>query len=179
MIRPVRVLGAIPMAAAVISGDASAQGSKYLYLGGGATMPIGGYKEFAKTGWMGSVGLGTSLGSGNMFGFVDGFYGENSHDDVEDESTTLIGGGVNLGLRSAGSTHFYGYVGAGMQNHKYNPAEGEGGSETKPYGRAAVGIGAGSGTVSFWAEVGVLQGFGGDGGNTAYLPILAGSSIGW
>lgn len=179
MVRPVRVLGAVLVAATIIGAEASAQGSKYLYLGGGATIPMGDYKEFAKTGWMGSIGLGTSLGSGNMFAFVDGFYGKNSHEGVADESTTLLGGGVNLGIRTSGVTHLYGYAGAGMQNHKYNPAVGEGASETKPYGRAAVGVGTGSGRVSFWAELGVLQGFGGDGGNTAYLPILAGISIGW
>jgi hypothetical protein len=180
MVRPGRVIVAALVAALAFAAEGSAQGGEtQLYLGGGATMPIGDYKEFAKTGWMASVGLGRTFGSGSVFGFVDGFYGKNSH-ETEDESTTLMGGGANIGISMVGAgPRLYGYAGLGMQNHKYNPAGGgDGGSETNPYARGAIGVSVGSGKTTFWAELGMLQGFGGDGGNTAFLPIMAGISIG-
>lgn len=180
MRRMLRLAGAVVVAMLALSQSSAAQ-SKFLYIGGGATMPMGDYKEYAKTGFMADVGLGTNIGSsGKMFGFVDVIYGKNSH-DTTDESTTLMGGGANIGMQSSGaSTRIYGYVGAGMQNHKYNPAGGgDGGSETKPYGRGALGLSFGSGKTTFWVEAGVIQGFGGDDGNTAYMPIIAGVSIGW
>lgn len=180
MSRMVHVLALAVLVSWAGAGSAAAQ-NKFLFLGGGLTMPSGDYKEYAESGFMAGAGVGTSIGSsGKVFGFVDGFYGKNNH-DFEGESTTLMGGGVNVGVQSTGSSaRVYGYAGLGMQNHKYNPAGGgDGGSETKPFGRAAVGISLGSGKVTFWAEAGMLQGFGGDDGNTAYMPILAGISIGW
>lgn len=180
MLRQLRVTGLVLVGLLAAATGAMAQSGKYLYLGAGMTMPMGDYKEYAKTGWMGSIGLGTDLGSsGSLFGFVDGFFGKNSHDD-EGDSTTLMGGGLNLGVQSQGGpARVYGYAGLGMQNHKYNTTGvGDGASETKPYARGAVGLSLGSGKTTFWVELGMLQGFGGDGGNTAYMPILAGISIG-
>lgn len=181
MLRMVRVLSLVLSAACLTAGAAAAQASKFLYVGGGMTMPTGDYKEYAKSGFMADVGLGTNVGSsGRVFAFADIFYGKNNHED-DDGSTTLMGGGANLGIQSSGSsTRIYGYAGLGMQQHKYNPpGGGDGGSETKPFGRGAVGISLGSGNTTFWAEIGMIQGFGGDDGNTAYMPILAGISIGW
>jgi hypothetical protein len=180
MVRPVRLLGAVIAATLVLTAEGAAQGgSNSLFLGGGATVPMGDYGDYAKTGYMASVGVGRDFGSGRVFAFVDGFYGKNSH-ETEDESTTLIGGGANIGISTTGSSpRFYAYGGLGLQNHKFNPAGGgDGGSETNPYGRGAVGISLGNGSTTFWIEVGMLQGFGGDGGNTGYLPLLAGVSIG-
>jgi hypothetical protein len=162
-----------------------AQAGKYLYVGGGATLPMGDYKDFgggdgAKTGFMADVGLGTNLGSsGKMFGFVDMFYGKNSH-DTDDESTTLIGGGANIGMQTSGtSSRLYGYVGGGLQSHKYNAAGGvDGGSETNPFARGALGISLGSGNTTFWLEAGYVLGFGDEGAKTSYVPLLAGISIG-
>lgn len=181
MHRMSRVLGGVMVAMLAMSQSSAAQSTKYVYLGGGLTMPSGDFKDFAKTGWVADVGLGTSLGSsGRVFGFVDVFYGKNDH-DTDGDSTTLMGGGANIGIQSTGSSaRVYGYAGLGMQNHKFNTdGVGDGESETKPFGRGAVGISLGSGNTTFWAEVGMVQGFGADNGNTAYLPIMAGISIGW
>lgn len=181
MLRSARALFLVLAAFTVGSSTALAQASKFLYVGGGLTMPSGDYKEYAKSGFLADVGLGTNVGSsGKMFAFVDIIYGKNNHDD-EGDSTTLMGGGANIGIQSTGSSaRIYGYAGAGMQQHKYNPSGGgDGGSETKPYGRGAIGVSLGSGNTTFWAEVGMIQGFGGDDGNTGYMPIIAGISIGW
>lgn len=179
--RPMRMFGGVLAVLTSLSATASAQvPSTSVFVGGGATVPIGDYKEYAKTGFLADAGIGRTFGSGRVFAFADVFYGRNSH-ETADESTTLLGGGANVGLSStAGTVRPYAYVGLGMQNHKYNPAGGgDGGSETKPYGRGAVGLSLGSGKTTFWVEAGLIQGFGGDDGNTGYLPIQAGISISW
>jgi hypothetical protein len=176
-----RMFGGVLAVLTSLSATASAQvPSTSVFVGGGATVPIGDYKEYAKTGFLADAGIGRTFGSGRVFAFADVFYGRNSH-ETADESTTLLGGGANVGLSStAGTVRPYAYVGLGMQNHKYNPAGGgDGGSETKPYGRGAVGLSLGSGKTTFWVEAGLIQGFGGDDGNTGYLPIQAGISISW
>lgn len=185
MPRLVRVLALALLALVMVTTLGAAQATKFFYLGGGATIPTGDFKDFgagdgAKTGFMADVGIGTSVGSsGRVFAFADVFYGKNNH-DTADESTTLTGGGVNIGIQSSGTAaRVYGYVGAGLQSHKYNPAAGESDSETKGFGRGAVGVSLGSGKTTFWAEIGMVQGFGADDGNTTYLPLLAGVSIGW
>lgn len=181
MNRSMRVFGGVFLALAALSVTAEAQGpSTWVFAGGGATIPIGDYGDYAKTGFIADVGLGRTFGSGRVFAFADVFYGKNNH-ETADESTSLIGGGGNIGISStASSARPYAYVGLGMQNHKFNPAGGgDGGSETKPYGRGAVGVSLGSGKTTFWIEAGLIQGFGGDDGNTGYLPIQAGVSISW
>lgn len=182
MLRTVRVLGLILLTGVAGTTIASAQAGKFLYVGGGLTVPAGDYKDDgAKTGFVADVGLGTNVGSGGrLFAFADIFYGKNNYPDDEG-STTLMGGGANIGIQSSGSSsRVYGYGGLGLQQHKYNPpGGGDGGSSTKPYARGAVGISLGSGNTTFWAEVGYLMGFKDEGYSTAYLPIMAGISIGW
>lgn len=179
MLRLVRILALVVIVGFLGWNEAGAQTRPWLALGGGLTSPIGDYKEYAKTGWVADVALGRKLGgSGNLEAFADVFYGKNNHDD-EGDSTTLMGGGLNLMVTSTGSAaRVYGYGGLGMQNHKYNTTgAGDGESDTKPYARGALGISLGSGRTTFWVELGIVQGFGGDGGNTAYMPILAGIGI--
>jgi len=181
MLRLARVLALALCAALVGASAATAQANKFIYAGGGLTVPAGDYKDGgAKTGYVADVGLGTNLGSGRLFAFADVFYGKNSYPNDEG-STSLMGGGANLGVQSSGSSsRVYGYAGLGMQQHKYNPpGGGDGGSSTKPYARGALGISLGSGNTTFWAEAGYLMGFKDEGYSTAYLPIMAGISIGW
>lgn len=181
MVRSVRIMGVLLAATTLLVGTASAQGpSTWVFAGGGATMPMGDYGDYAKTGFMADVGVGRNFGSGRVFAFADIFYGKNNH-ETEDESTTLTGGGLNIGISStAMKARPYAYAGLGMQNHKYNPAGGgDGGSETNPYARGAVGVSIGSGKTTIWVEAGLIQGFGGDDGNTGYMPVLAGISISW
>lgn len=181
MDRSRRVFGVLALALIAFSATAAAQGpSTWMFAGGGMTVPIGDYKEYAKTGFFADVGVGRTFGSGRMFAFADLFYGKNNH-ETADGSTSLVGGGLNIGISStAEKARPYAYAGLGMQNHKFNPAGGgDGGSETRPYGRGAVGVSLGSGKTTFWIEAGLIQGFGGDDGNTGYLPIQAGISISW
>lgn len=181
MVRSVRIMGVVLAATTLLVGTASAQGpSTWVFAGGGATMPMGDYGDYAKTGFMADVGVGRNFGSGRVFAFADIFYGKNNH-ETDGESTTLIGGGANIGISStAAKARPYAYVGLGMQNHKFNSdGAGDGESETKAYGRGAVGVSLGAGKTTFWIEAGLVQGFGGDDGNTGYVPILAGVSISW
>lgn len=181
MRRRVRVFGAVATFVVGLTAVGMAQGpSTWVFAGGGATVPIGDYGDYAKTGFLADAGVGRTFGSGRVFAFADIFYGKNTH-ETTDESTSLLGGGVNIGISSTASTvRPYAYAGLGMQNHKFNPAGGgDGGSETKAFGRGAVGVSLGAGKTTFWIEAGLIQGFGGDGGNTGYVPIQAGVSFSW
>lgn len=175
MRRMLRLVGAVMVAMLALSQASAAQTTKFFAIGGGLTVPTGDYKDYAKTGWVADAALGTNIGSsGKVFGFVDVFYGKNDH-DTDGDSTTLMGGGANIGIQSTGSSaRVYGYAGIGMQNHKFNSdGAGDGESDSQVFGRGAVGISLGSGRTTFWAEVGMIQ------GDTAYLPIMAGISFGW
>ena len=48
-------VGLVVLAAAVIPATASAQ---FVYVGGGANIPVGDFKDYAKTGWIAQAGLG-------------------------------------------------------------------------------------------------------------------------
>lgn len=164
---------------ALVAGDAAAQGRTFLSLGAGATIPTSDYGDYAKTGWMGGLGVGTAVGSGNMFVMASGFFGKNSHEGEDNSSTTLMGGGANIGMMSSGErARLYGYVGGGLQNHKYNPSgDDEGDSEAKPYANGWVGVSLGSAKARPWIQGGMVMGLGGE--KTSYFGVMAGISIGW
>lgn len=152
-----------------------AQSRKFVSLGGGLTMPTGDFKneEEAKSGWMTGAALGTGIGSGNLFVMASGFYGKNGSDHAEDETTTLTGGTLNVGLMSGGEmVRLYGYAGAGLQHYKNNEHLEDNG--TSVLGNAAVGLNIGRGTTRFWVQGGLAM-------NTtaSYIPVLAGISIGF
>ena len=68
------VLGALAMTA--ISSRAEAQN---VFWGGGPSVPLGDFKDDAKTGWLLQGGLGFDLGSSGIFAEAEGFFGSNSH----------------------------------------------------------------------------------------------------
>jgi hypothetical protein len=152
-----------------------AQARKFVSIGGGLTMPTGDFKndEEAKSGWMTGAAFGTGIGSGNLFVMASGFYGKNGSDHDEDETSTLAGGTVNLGVMSRGEmARIYGYVGGGLQNYSNNEHQEENG--TSVLGNAAVGVNIGRGNTRFWVQGGLAMNK-----TASYIPVLAGISFGF
>ena len=123
-----RILSVLAAAALALAAPATV-GAQQLYISGGATFPTGDFGDYANTGWQIAGGIvfsdvytqGLSLG-------VDGFYGENSHDDfstspgdVTDTKTNPYGiMGIAMYDFSAGTVDPYIFGGAGWLAHKYS-----------------------------------------------------------
>lgn len=167
------VIGGLTLAA----GSLSAQGRRFVSVGAGATIPTGDYGEYARTGWLGAAAVGTGVGSGNVFVMGSAFYGRNSHEGTDAGSTSLYGALGHVGLMGPGeAARLYGYVGGGLQVHKYNAPDAlgdYGDSETQAMGTAAVGVSVGRSATRFWVQGGIAV------GDTSYLHVLAGVSVGF
>jgi hypothetical protein len=156
----------------------SAQG---VFLGGGATIPTGDYGDYADVGWMAEAGISFPMNEEGVYLFGDGLYGSNSHSDHEGDKTNLLGilGGVELDLSEEGSAGVFLFAEAGILRHTYKSDEfpDEEGTDTG----FAFGAGAGYGfplgeTLNGWVLGRYLQGqF--DGGNTAFVGLMAGVSF--
>lgn len=121
-----------------------------LYAGVGPSFPMSDYGDYAKTGFLAVAGVEFGLGDGPLRLFGEGFYGQNSHEDLSVGSVTVEGGKtnplgamggllVNLGSDDGPGVYFFGQ--AGIMVHKYSPPEGEGDSES------AIGFGGGGGVT--------------------------------
>ena len=93
-----------------VPSHAQAQGS--LYLQGGATFPSSEYGDFAKTGWMAIGGYVFDVSGGIALG-VEGFYGQNSHDDYDITGTLSTGALFSsvAGAAAGDRTDLYGGMG--------------------------------------------------------------------
>lgn len=172
------VLGAL--AALALAAPAQAQSTPFVYFGGGLSLPMGDFKDGAKTGWLANAGLGVSVGTkGLMVGF-DAFYGSNKWKAGLDGKTDLL-----IGLGTVGYTigtadqkvrpYILGSV--GFMNNKAKPGTGTSVSET------AIAFGGGAGLLfkmgaksSFFAEGRYLTASK-NGGTTAFVPVLVGITI--
>lgn len=175
MIRSARVVAAAALMLCLAQGDLTAQ-EKWIGFGGGATVPVGDYADFAKTGWMGGAAFGVALGEKGAFLEFVGFYGRNDYDDTSGDVTALYGGTANVGLMSRGeAARVYGSVGGGFQVHHYSPGSSTGGgsdNDGQPMANAAVGVSFGRGTTHFFVQGGIVI------AGTKYIPLIAGVSIG-
>lgn len=175
MLRLFRVFAVAGLLVFAGSVSLEAQSRKFVSIGGGLTMPTGDFKnaEEAKSGWMTGAALGTGVGAGNLFVMASGFYGKSGSDHDADETHTLTGGTLNLGMTSPGEMmRVYGYVGAGLQNYKNNEHLEDNG--TSVLGNAAVGLNFGRGTTRFWVQGGLALNK-----TASYIPVLAGISFGF
>jgi len=162
-------------AATLVSTTAQAQAAA-IVLGGGATVPIGDYGDYAKTGWMGVGGVVVPIGDQGLFVGGEFLYGSNKHDDGTGDKTNLYGGlaglGYRVGDRSKPGVFFFGL--AGGLNHQYKP-----GSSTESSSnewKFAFGGGGGFdipvGKASIWVQGRIISR-----SDTKFIPILAGITI--
>ena len=139
-----RIATAVAGAALVLVSAASAGAqakTSFLVLTGGASLPMGDYKEYAKTGWMAAAGIGYNV-TNKVFVAALGNYGSNSH-ETEGDKTNLIGVGGTAGMSFGSETakmlpYVRGIV--GYLNHQYKSDNAESESEWKPMFGAGAGL---------------------------------------
>jgi len=156
--------------------DAAAQG---VYFGAGATFPTGDYGDYAKTGYVGVAGISFAVGPRGLSVFGEGFFGQNSHKDVDGDKTYPYGamGGLlyDLSPQNEGGIYLFGQLGALV--HKYSSDESEGSSDTGFGfgGGAGYGFSLGGGTTLF-LEGRYMQGnF--DDENTTFFGLVGGVAL--
>ena len=175
----------------VMPNNASAQS---VFLGAGATFPMGDYGDYADTGWLAEAGFSLPLGDGPWSGLFTGFYGGNGHSYDEgipelygsdDDKTSLLGGlvGAEYSFSEQGEAGPFVFGEVGLMRHKYEPADD--GPEPELYGEESstgfafgggVGYSIPFGSVNGYALARYLNGqF--DEGSTAFIGVMAGVSI--
>jgi opacity protein-like surface antigen len=121
MRRKLMGLAAAALLTAVTAQTATAQARGYVGFGAGLALPVGDFKEFAKTGWLGQVIAGVTGASGMIGGRIDGNYIRNSFKGTGGTHSTLIGANLDLvwtpGKRPA-KVHPYLLGGIGVFNAK-------------------------------------------------------------
>jgi len=169
------VSGALTVVALAV--PAGAQARPYLFFGGGGTVPMGDYGDYAKAGWMIQAGIGTNLGDKGLWGDVEFLYGSNSH-DTDGDKTNLTIGAVSLGYTFQPEAKMSPYVlgTVGMMNHAYKSESvpsAEGSESFLAFGGALGLVWQRSDKTSFWAEVRYMTGSK-DGSSTSFVPIFVG-----
>jgi hypothetical protein len=169
------VLAILAGIALTVPNQASAQG---FYFGAGPTFPIGDYSDYAKTGYIGVAGVSFPIGPAGLSVVGEGFYGQNSHSDVDGDKTYPYGamGGLLYDLTPGvtGGIYFFGQ--AGFMVHKYSSDEYEGESETGFGFGGGAGYGFPLGDTELFVEGRYMQGSF-DYGNTAFFGIVAGVAL--
>jgi len=163
-------------AAILLSTAAQAQSAAWIWAGGGATVPVGDYGDYAKTGWMAVAGVGVPIGGQGLSVGGEVLYGSNKHDDTSGDKTNLLGALAGLSYRvgdiSKPGVYFMGLAGA--LNHQYKPGSTSASSDNE--WKFAFGGGAGvdipGGKVSIWVEGRILSR-----SDTKFIPIMAGIAI--
>lgn len=171
-----RVLVSVAMFALGAAAPASAQ---FAYLGGGLTIPLSTYGEYANTGYMVSGGLGMPLGDQGLSIVGEAFFGQNNHSDTEGDFTNPWGfmGGIEYDFAGAEATQSpYVFGGVGIFVHRYGSDQFESSSSS---GLGLLG-GAGYffplGVINGYVE-GRLQHASIDSENTTFVGVIAGISI--
>ena len=146
-----------------------------LFFGAGATSPAGDYGEYAKTGYLVNAGVGFALNPKLGVNFA-GWYGGNSHDDIEGDKTTLYGlfGHLKYQLHAPEKTGLFVSGGLGFLTHKYSSNEfpEDEGSESNFEYSAAAGIDFPlKGKLGLYALAGYV------GGEDTFLRFMAGITI--
>ena len=170
------VLGALAMAA--VSSRASAQ---YVFLGGGPSIPVGEFSDYAKSGWLLQGGIGVDVGKKGFWLEAEGFFGSNSHEDTGNlkEKTNLIGfmGAIGKTLSPGKKVSPYVLAGAGILGHQFRTdddnAEDLEATENKFAYTGALGLSIALNTKArFWVEGRYIGSSG-----TAVIPVMVGISI--
>lgn len=146
------------VAAVAVSSPAGAQ---YVFFGAGPTIPSGEYGDFAKTGYMISLGFGTDIGTKGLFLEAELGRGTNSHENTgqANEKTNVYSAFGALGWSFGAAekkVRPYLLAGAGVVAHQFRtdaePAVGEG-TESKFGATGAGGLSIRlTEKANFWLE---------------------------
>jgi len=177
------LLGLVAVCCTALAGIAAAQApSVHVGLGGGATAPVGDYKDADKIGWHGLGMVQLALPAVPLEIRVDGVYGRTTHKDISGTavpgSTKLYGGLANVVYSIGPGIMMRPYVlgGIGMY-HVTVDVPGTTGDETRFAFGVGGGVSVGVGQARFFVE-GRFVSIRESGGSTSFVPITAGVSFG-
>jgi opacity protein-like surface antigen len=164
-----------------------AQGAEFS-LGGGATVPLGNYGDFAKTGFHGLVGVSFAPSSFPLGIQVDGMYQRLKFDDIVpgNRSSQIIQGTANIvyKFKSSEESKFRPYLigGIGIYNFKAVGGDdvsppGEGNTSTDFGLNAGAGFDFKAGAVGLFLE-GRFHDVLSEGEDTRFIPITLGIRLG-
>jgi opacity protein-like surface antigen len=163
-------------AAVLLASTPAAAQQPWIFFGGGPTIPVGEFGDYAKTGWLATAGIGVDVGTQGLWVAAELHYGSNSHDDITNDKTNIFAGFGTIGYTFGPGQKVRPYVlgGLGFLSHIYK-AGGLDYSETE----TRIGYTAAGGLtfqlserVGFWVE-GRFMGA----ADTRMIPILAGFTI--
>lgn len=162
-------------------GDGLAQA--ILHVAGGATFPMGDYGDFADTGWLGHAGVALPVADAGLAVGAAGYYGSNSHTNVDGDKTNLYGGlgFVNYAFGSPEAMSPFVVAMAGLMVHSYesDPFPGLEESDTGFAVGGGAGVAVPIGSVSGFVEGWLLNGFfGGENGSDGRNTTIAGVDVG-
>lgn len=152
--------------------------AQVVYFGAGPTFPTGDYSDYAKTGYIGVAGISFPVGPEGLSAVGEGFFGQNSHRDVDGDKTYPYGamGGLLYDLTPGEMGGIYVFGQAGFLVHKYSSDEYEGSSDTGFGFGGGAGYGFPLGDTEIFLEGRYMQGnF--DDGNTAFFGIVGGVAL--
>jgi hypothetical protein len=169
------------LAILVLAAPVRAQTTPYVYFGGGASIPMGDYADYANTGWLVNGGIGTSFGDKGLWADIGLLYGTNNHSDVTGDKTNLFIGMVNLGYTFDPDAKMSPYVvgSVGTLSHQYKSDQFpslEGSESMLVYSGGAGLIWKRGEKSSFWVEARYMTGSK-DGSATSFVPLLVGMTI--
>src|SRR2546428_11283030 len=177
------LLGLVAVCCTALAGIAAAQAaSVHVGLGGGATAPVGDYKDADKMGWHGLRMLQLALPAVPLEIRVDGVYGRTTHNATSGTavpgSTKLYGGLPNVVYSIGPGIMMRPYVlgGIGMY-HVTVDVPGTTGDETKFAFGVGGGVSGGGGQARFFLE-GRFVSIRESGGFTGFVPTTAGGGVG-
>jgi len=149
-----------------------------IYLGGGATIPTGDFKDFdeAKTGWMAQAGVTYFIASAPGLGvWGGGSYGSNKHEGTSGDKTNLLGahGGLIYRIGNMEKPGVYLLGGAGMLNHQFKPGDGgESQNEWKFSWLGGAGVDIPLSSIALWIEANFNSR-----SSTKFIGLMGGISI--
>ncbi len=123
----------------------AANGQTALALSGGATIPTGDFHSYAKTGYVGSVGILFAVGPKGLSVGAEGLYGSNNHSDVTGDKTNLSGalGTVTYRIGDAEEMGMFVIGNLGVMRHAFKSDNAPSTDEAN----SGVAFGAGAGVV--------------------------------
>jgi len=169
-----RLCGSIVAGALVALATATpAQAQKpFVFFGGGVSLPMSDFGDAAKTGWGAQVGIGIDIGTGGLWGDIEGMYASHSLDGVDGEATLLSGMGV-LGYTFSPEAKVSPYLLGGLGFIRAKTEVGAiSGTETNFAYTGGLGLGIRMSPVMLFFVEGRYVG-----GDTQFIPIMAGLSI--
>ncbi len=153
--------------------------AQWIWFGGGPTFPVSDYGDYADTGFLLIGGVGLPVGEAGLSAGVGGFFGQNSHSDVDGDKTSPFGihgwVGYDLAGPNAESSIYLGGE-IGVLWHKYSSDLFEESTDSGLGIGGVVGYFFPLGSVNGWVE-GRLQHASIDDENTSFVGIMAGVSV--